>query len=935
MPPSVSPFWTLLQKSGLFSPPEIEEFRAKAPVDAVTPDAIANWLHKQQLLTPFQAKTLAAGRPGPFVIGNYRVLDLVTSGRFASWFRVSHSLTKAQGLMGLAPASAGRGPHGEDPVLARAEQLAQIRHANFLGAQDALVVGPYRVAAIDDPSVTSLPSIETLEDLWKTQRRKEGGVSVELIQMISALNALHSSRIVHGDIGPWNVVVLNSSSLSQLGSSPGAGTWKLFCDPWSMLSASAPGLPAWRQAYRPNSFAGPSLTHDRFALGTLMLHMLSGCDPATRVDAAGTLMSKLDPFLARAISQLTTPGQSEPQLGDLVRVLAGKLVGERPTPAPAASLPNISVAPKVSPPSAPPQAFDTFEATSVSPLAKDFPTAPHSTGALERFRKTQKRQRVRWWAGLALVAMALSGFGLYQAGLFGRVDSTENSATSQNPAKTTENSTDKLADKDEPSSPTPTQTTFSPKRPPNVSGDNEDASLLWESPTSGKPHELRFTPPDAQMILALRPADWAKTPEAPRVLQSLGPVWNERIQWLEAILKAKWTTFESLRISFHSADGEYPKIAIIARPSTPISVEEWRTKLGSASPVENLPRPAFKSGEYAYCPEPAEGDPSVLIAPESLLREALESPEPVLRREAEMLRRASDETRHLTLFFNPGFLQNDDGRPILAGSMVDIPSVLEWVYGADPRAALLSLHGDDFLYGELRLVAKVERSAILNREFRTRVGEFPSRVTEYLAERLDPPVYWRKLAFRAPQMLDAIKANTRIGNEGDILIANVALPSAAEHNLALLTDLTLSSAPAARVAVNPSGQGPKTLADAMKATIPQFSFDQQTFEFAVRDLSVEVRERLAGVPFEFDIQILGKDLELNGITRNQTIRDFRVDGKPVGEILTSLLKRADARLVWAISVDPENASKTVVLVTTRDGAQKRNLDLPEVYRGNP
>ncbi len=135
---------------------------------------------------------------------------------------------------------------------------------------------------------------------------------------------------------------------------------------------------------------------------------------------------------------------------------------------------------------------------------------------------------------------------------------------------------------------------------------------------------------------------------------------------------------------------------------------------------------------------------------------------------------------------------------------------------------------------------------------------------------------------------------------------------------------------------------PQTLEELIQTRI-SFRFALQSLEFAVRDLAATVRESHPAIPFPFDIQILGNDLQLNGITRNQQITDFQAENKPLGEILTALVMRANPvttvtepsdanqKLVWVQGPDPADANRQILLITTRDGVKRRGDTLPAAF----
>jgi eukaryotic-like serine/threonine-protein kinase len=184
----------------------------------------------------------------------------------------------------------------------------------------------------------------------------------------------------------------------------------------------------------------------------------------------------------------------------------------------------------------------------------------------------------------------------------------------------------------------------------------------------------------------------------------------------------------------------------------------------------------------------------------------------------------------------------------------------------------------------------------------------------------------------------------RIGVENDQAIANSVLPGSAAHNLILGGELLVATTPGPGVAVlaAPVASGPKTIEEALQ-TKTSYSFASQSLEFAMRDLADDVQDNLKGAPFEFAIKIIGGDLEKDGITRNQTVRDFQQENQTVADILTALVRKAnpittvkdpseaDQKLLWVIAPDPDSPGKQVILITTRAAAAAKKYTLPAVF----
>src|SRR4051812_10815362 len=77
--------------------------------------------------------------------------------------------------------------------------------------------------------------------------------------------------------------------------------------------------------------------------------------------------------------------------------------------------------------------------------------------------------------------------------------------------------------------------------------------------------------------------------------------------------------------------------------------------------------------------------------------------------------------------------------------------------------------------------------------------------------------------------------------------------------------------------------------DEILASKITFEFQQDSLERAAAALVAKVRKK--GEAFE--VKLIGKDLQLEGITKNQTIRNFHPEDKTVAEILTALILKAN------------------------------------------
>jgi hypothetical protein len=171
--------------------------------------------------------------------------------------------------------------------------------------------------------------------------------------------------------------------------------------------------------------------------------------------------------------------------------------------------------------------------------------------------------------------------------------------------------------------------------------------------------------------------------------------------------------------------------------------------------------------------------------------------------------------------------------------------------------------------------------------------------------------------------LQVLGQYTRPGTDDKQVVLRGYLPSLAAHNLALGTHLALLETPgvaSARpgAAAAPAAERPLTVAEKLKKKI-SLSFPRNTLEKSMEMLGEEV-----GVP----IVIMGSDLQLDGITKNQS---FGLDerDKPADEILRKIMLQANpaGKLIYVIK-PKEEGGEDVLHITTRAAAAKRGDTLP-------
>jgi len=518
-----------------------------------------------------------------------------------------------------------------------------------------------------------------------------------------------------------------------------------------------------------------------------------------------------------------------------------------------------------------------------------------SSSVAERLAKKRKSKQPLWVLLGASGAVLLGG-GLIAWTLFGGGD--EIAEQPQSPKDTVSPSAQGRSQTDG-----ATQAAGNAEEAPGTNLIADDGQTMWVSPTSGEPLDLAYLPMGCQMFVVLRPAELLASGEGEKILAALGPLGKRGAEWLEQAAGLPSDKIERVAIGVRPGSNFQPVVAIVVTPTA-----------GARPP----------SGAY----QPAGSESFVIAAGDMLaeIRELAGTP-PALRRELESLLAQTDNSRHITIIAAPNFLFND-GRRMWNGPLAGLRDPLFSLLPDSTRAAALSLHwGDDF-FAEVRLAATIDQNPRgFAQQFADKVGRWPAAAERTLAGiRVSP--HSQTVVARLPAMLRVLNRYVRVGTDDDQPLLRAYLPTSAGHNLLTAGELLLAeqlSGGTTAAAALPTA-GPAQSLDQRLAGITSLSFARDTLETAVK---------LLGEDIDVEIEIAGGDLQLDGITKNQS---FGLDEqqRPAREILVAILRLANPDKTATSATDPKQKLVYVVagdkiVVTTRAAAKKRGDKLPAEF----
>jgi hypothetical protein len=996
---SLSEFWRLLMESRLLTHEQCQQLSAEfgrgKPAEERNSQLLAQWLISRNIVTPYQSKLLLAGRPGPFFYGEYVVYDRLDRGPSSGMFRAVHAPTGHALLLRFLTGEVIENPKAWQLLVAWVGQECGVVHPRLQRCFELVDLDDYKFLVLEDVHGQSL-----------AERLAEGNVAVaEACRIVRdaalALHDLHGMGRIHGDVRSKSVVLeagAHVKLLRDFASPAGPFPWGQPDPKGDLLDRTNYLAPEMSQTGRP-----PDVLTDIYALGCTLYEAIAGKPPFPGDD----MLQKMQLHATARIQPLEAYG-APPQLGQIVAYMMAKNpqlrfqeaanVAEQLAPlvdpsrlhsfppSPAATLAAFESHLHGKRESARQQQLASRRVVPVGAAAAGpgFPqAAPRSTAAaprpssipdfgalakgsqagtavapaprVERRKAEMSPQKLGILLGSAAVLVIFILIGLQFLG-----DDEEPASPDQVAAANDRNESLPEENLDEPAgagssaansgenNAAASGNTAATSRAPAAPVQDilpDDGQLLWASPTSGPPLDLKYSPPGAQAFFAFRPADIVASPHGSQAMQALGPRFEAMVKSWEAAAGMKLDEIDQIVVSLHENSGQAPRVACVVRVNEPLDEAAFLSRWGNPSPdSQSGPATYSAKGWSFYVPQDEKG--VFLMGAATDVTEVAKNPHarPLLSRGMERLLRASDSQRHATVLFAPIFLFSD-AQKMFSGDVAKLQAPLESFLGDELNAALASVQFGDRFYVETRLYGTLDREKTrLASEMRDRLAKLPDEIEDYVA-RLVPHPYWRKVALRFPPMIRFLHQQTRVGAEDDHAVINAALPGIAAPNLFAASELTLVSQPGAAYVADAAPAKP-VIKDINELLTQKFSisFPQQSLDFAMAEVATEVQSSFPELPFPFEIKILGTDLQLGGITQNQSIRDFEARDKTLSEILTMMVMKAnpittvkspneaDQKLIWVIGPDPADAAKNVILITTRDAAAQKKYELPGVFK---
>ena len=479
----------------------------------------------------------------------------------------------------------------------------------------------------------------------------------------------------------------------------------------------------------------------------------------------------------------------------------------------------------------------------------------------------------------------------------------------------------------------------------------DDQNSLWESPTTGPPVDFTLVPTAPKILASIRFSELMLSPDGEKFLKSMvGPLESE-LQTLESLIGLQRNDIGRLTISFHSnADFEYD-VFYIVNLAVAVSQTDLLAGWGEAErrSIEDETY-FFKSPTecFATFSDTEQMVQQFVFGPQSLVEECVLFKEVatvsgIMKR----LSSNSDRDRHFTLLALRSGLFGDEGQKLMGQENLDFNRLLSSSISNVVRGIAASVHIDNGTYVQFHLDQSVDMTPqqIANR-FSTTLQGWETSLAIY-AESMVPNPYWDAIRTRIGEALSDFTTHFRFGVEDRQVIGNGWFPISAAHNWFVASDLLLTFGPSQYVAASEEGQRktvPQSLEELLATPRDLSVSTSPDLILLMNNLQLEINDEYGSLPFEFKIKLMGSDLSKEGITQNQRPSDFQMRQKPLADILTEIMVKAnpnknitgpddvECKMVWVAAADPENPEQEIILITTRAAATTNSYELPAAFQ---
>ena len=464
--------------------------------------------------------------------------------------------------------------------------------------------------------------------------------------------------------------------------------------------------------------------------------------------------------------------------------------------------------------------------------------------------------------------------------------------------------------------------------------------LLFVPPVTSDPVSLAWLPAGPSVVVTMRPARWFAAESLPLVQQTLGPDGTETFRSIAAAGGLPPQRIDRLVAGVYVARG---RVRTLVRATTTEPINAPPTSWVTTDDPADRPSDNGDFTPVVYRLPDNDDIAIVQIAPDQflcgpgeLVRAATTTAgaPATLPPSIDRIATAMPADVDLGLLAGPNFFFTE-GRPWLSRRIPDWTDDLRQFFIPDIAAFSITLHhAGDNLYVENRLMPAGNQTPIgllqRTRSIVSRLPQIAATKTDSIID--DQP--WYPLAAAFPNMLSFVADNLRSDIVDSVVVANTYLPATAASQITV-AGWIVANAPVRPLETIVQQTVPETIASWLKVRL-DVSIAQESLQLALSTIRDQITGLFPAGTSVPAMEILGGDLQLDGITQNQQIRDFKLSDQTLGDVLTALCVAANPDKTATGPSDPKQkliwvARQNQIVLTTRAAAQKRGEVVPPVF----
>ena len=913
----IDQFWRLVSDSQLLHESQIAGVKSKWP--AAEPADVAAEMVAEKIISPLHSEVIQSGHSGPFLFGRYLVTEKLSTeidGGLFQPFSGRDLRTQHPVMLSFFNGSSATAVEDWKQIEARVRKLAKCRHPLLLETFQTISLPEYRFV------VSELPAGKRLSEMLPPKGRlkldKATPIVLQLAFAIQSQIESGSSTMLpapqelpkHVWLQPKAVAKLQPQWFSQQPSDSIAPAKSLL----ALLLRMTGGQ-------YPDSDNGEMLIEKSGMKGELkfMATQVFQEKPSEILELANLVetLKQLSPAL---------PKQTPPKtLATFRQVLSASQVLATPTTSPVKTVPSID---------------DDSESTLLE--------SSNDPRVLAARQAAQQRKIGRWKMPVAiastlLVMLTLGGIWALTADqkVVSRVEQNNAIKTIVDSPTTPEKQSDDAKTTEETISMDFSKVAYLQEIL------DDDASRLWESPTTGKPIEFLYAPSSTEILFHVRPHDLLKSEEGLRLINGLSTTFAQPSKTLSSAVGIPLNQIQTLTAALYPGNsGTYEAIFRVTVIDS-VSIDDLKAVWGDADEVRTREgKRIFATRETAYLISSSDADDAISFVsgvPKLVQELSAQNGMSVLALPLQRLAARTDQDQHISFLASPRSLTDRFGRTLWGELSDTIVPRLRVFFPDEINAFSVQLHLDEGDYLELHVdhspdVSAKELVQRLESTIRQTVNEIGA-----FAVGLPKLDYWNSVQQRILPMADRLASGLRWDVEFGNVIANAWLPPDAAQNLIAASELTLAFA---------NTVSPPEMADVKRTpqTIEELLASKRSLNIAnppdlnilLSDLASDINDDFPDMPFQFKIALMGNDLQKEGITQNQRPGPLAFEDLSLSDILTKIMTSANpskdisgpadpnCKLVWVV-VDGEGTNDKQVAVTTRAAATERSEPLPAAF----